>query len=178
MLFLIVSAGHASASDYAGDYSDHRAQEFGVELNVLWPFAPFHTLEIKFRGKLGDGVEAVVGYGRQFWTYQGKRHNPGRMDSHALLLGTRIYLDGTDASVEYTAWLCHDVFHHDNGQTYRGFSLDNEFYLGYSYYLPGTNTYVLPQWNAAFWSYKTYSMPINDLYVFDFLPKLSLGADF
>ncbi len=171
-------ASRAHAVDYTGDYAHHRGQSIGVELNILWPFAPFHTYEIKFRGKLGDGVEAVVGYGRQFWTYDGTRHNPGRIDSHALLLGTRSYLFGTNASLEYTAWLCHDVFHHDNGTTYRGFSLDNEFYAGYSYYLPATNAYLLPQWNAAFWSYKSYSMPVNDLYVFDFLPKLSLGMDF
>ncbi|HAO99707.1 MAG TPA: hypothetical protein DCQ83_06650 [Fibrobacteres bacterium] len=162
----------------AADYTDHRDQRFGVELNILWPLPPFSTYEIKFRGKVGSGIEGVVGYARQLWTYKGKRHNPGHMDSHALLLGTRSYLFGTNTSVEYTAWLCHDVFHHDNGQTYRGFSLNNEFYLGYSYYFPHSRVYVLPQVNASFWSYKSYSMPLNDLYVFDSFPKLSVGTDF
>lgn len=166
------------ASVWAGDYRDHADRKLGVELNVLWPFPPFSTYEIKFRGKLGYGVEGVIGYARQAWTYDGKRHNQGTMDSHALLLGARSYLFGTNATVEYTAWLCKDLFHHRNGQDYRGFSYANEFYLGYVYYIPKTQAYVLPQWNAGFWSYKSYALPLDDDYVFDFLPKLSLGMDF
>ncbi len=162
----------------AGDTRDHLDQKLGVEVNVLWPFPPFKTYEVKLRGKLGHGVEAVVGYGRQAWTYTGKRHNQGTIHSHALLLGSRVTLFNTNASIEYTAWLCKDLFQHVNGQTYRGFSYANEFYLGYAYYFPNTNAYILPQWNAGFYSYKSYAMPLNDNYVFDFLPKVSLGLEF
>jgi hypothetical protein len=153
------------------DYRSHDDRSFGAEVNILWPFPPFRTYEVKLRAK-------VAGYGRQAWTYTGTRHNRGKMDSHALLLGSRAYLFGTGASVEYTAWLGRDVFAHENGRTYRGFSYANEFYLGYTWYVPGSNVYLLPQWNAGFWSYKSYRLPQDDLYVFDFLPKVSLGMDF
>jgi hypothetical protein len=83
-----------------------------------------------------------------------------------------------NVSLEYTAWLCKDVFNHKNGNTYRGFSYANEFYLGYAWYFGSSPFYVHPQWNAGFWSWKSYDMPMDDLYVFDFLPKVSLGADF
>ena len=148
-----------------------------MELNILWPFAPFSTYEVKLRGKVGRGVEAVVGYGRQAWTYKGKRHNRGEMDSHALLLGARAFPIG-NVSVEYTAWLCKDVFDHENVTTYRGLSFANEFYLGYAWYFGRTPVYIHPQWNAGFYSWKSYSMPMDDEYVFDFLPKVSLGMDF
>jgi hypothetical protein len=167
----------SAAPAQAGGYADHAAQRLGVEVNLLWPLPPFNTYEIKFRGKLGHGVEAVLGYGRQAWNYQGSRHNKGEIDSHALLLGVRTFPVG-NVSVEYTAWLCKDVFHHANGQTYRGFSYANEFYLGYAYYFGRAPVYVFPQWNAGFYSYKSYQLPLNDNYVFDFLPKLSVGADF
>ena len=176
-LFLAVFAsawGVSSAAPYRAS-DDFR---LGAELNILWPFPPFRTYEVKFRGKVTPGIEAVVGYGRQAWTYTGTRHNKGRMDSHALLLGSRAYLFGTDASIEYTAWLGRDALHHENGRTYRGFSYANEFYLGYTWYAPNTNFYVLPQWNAGFYSYKSYEPPLDDRYVFDFLPKLSVGVDF
>ena len=177
-MLLLFTIALTCQSIFAGDYENHFTKRLGVEVNILWPFPPFRTYEIKFRGKLGYGVEAVVGYGMQAWTYKGTRHNEGTINSHALLLGARSYLFGTNTSLEYTAWLCHDIFHHENGQTYRGFSYANEIYLGYAWYLPNTNAYVLPQWNAGFWSYKTYHMPKNDLYVFDFIPKLSLGMDY
>jgi hypothetical protein len=169
----------ASAAPLRADgYADNRDKTFGVEVNILWPFPPFRTYEVKFRTKLGHGVEAVVGYGRQAWTYEGRRHNEGTMDSHALLLGVRSALFGTNANLEYTAWLCKDRFAHKNGTTYAGYSYANEFYLGYAYYLPGVPAYVLPQWNAGFYSGKTYDMPLDDNFVFDFLPKLSLGYEF
>lgn len=167
----------AAAAAHAGDYADRADRRLGVELNVLWPFPPFSTYEVKLRGKLGHGVEAVVGYGRQAWTYTGERHNKGTMDSHALLLGARV-IPWNNVSLEYTAWLCKDVFNHKNGNTYRGYSYANEFYLGYAWYFGSSPFYVHPQWNAGFWSWKSYEMPMDDLYVFDFLPKLSLGADF
>lgn len=175
---LIAVCAFAAQPSRADDYKENTDKRLGVEVNILWPFPPFRTYEIKFRGKLGYGVEAVVGYGRQAWTYTGKRHNRGAMDSHALLLGGRSYLFGTNASLEYTAWLCKDRFSHENGRTYSGYSYANEFYLGYAWYLPGRSAYVLPQWNAGFWSWKSYELPMNDYYVFDFLPKLSLGMDF
>lgn len=178
LLLALLASSLWSPPALADGYADNRDRRFGVELNVLWPFPPFRTYEVKLRGKLGAGVEAVAGYGRQAWTYTGKRHNRGTMDSHALLLGARAALFGTDASVEYTAWLCRDRFAHENGKSYRGFSYANEFYLGYAYYLPGYPAYILPQWNAGFWSWKSYGMPMDDRYVFDFLPKLSLGMDF
>ena len=174
VVVLLLSLSLARAEDYRA----HADQGLGAEVNILWPFPPFRTYEVKFRAKVAPGVEAVVGYGRQAWTYKGTRHNKGEMDSHALLLGSRVYVAGTGASVEYTAWLARDVFHHENGQTYRGFSYANEFYVGYTWYVPGSNVYLLPQWNAGFWSYKSYRLPQDDLYVFDFLPKLSLGMDF
>lgn len=161
----------------AGYYDDHTAAKLGVDLNILWPFPPFRTCEVKLRGKLGHGIEAVIGYGRQAWTYTGTRHNKGEMDSHALLLGVRTFPIG-NVSVEYTAWFCKDVFDHVNGRTYRGFSFANEFYLGYAYYFGKSPVYLFPQWNAGFYSYKSYDPPLNDDYVFDFLPKLSLGVDF
>jgi hypothetical protein len=161
----------------AGGYADRASQRLGVEVNVLWPLPPFSTYEVKFRGKPGYGVEAVVGYGRQAWRYKGERHNKGEMDSHALLLGARAFPIG-NVSVEYTAWLCKDIFRHVNGQTYRGISFANEFYLGYAYYFGQSPFYALPQWNAGFYSYKSYRLPLNDNYVLDFLPKLSVGADF
>jgi hypothetical protein len=167
----------SAVSAHAGNYDDHAGDKLGVELNILWPFPPFRTYEVKLRGKLGHGVEAVVGYGRQAWTYKGTRHNKGEMDSHALLLGVRTFPVG-NVSVEYTAWLCKDVFDHVNGQTYRGFSFANEFYLGYAYYFGKSPIYLFPQWNAGFYSYKSYDLPLNDDYVFDFLPKLSVGVDF
>ncbi len=161
----------------AGDYRERDDRRLGVEVNILWPFAPFSTYEVKLRGKVGPGVEAVVGYGRQAWTYKGTRHNKGKMDSHALLLGARAFPIG-NVSIEYTAWLCKDRFSHENGTTYRGFSYANEFYLGYAWYFGQSAMYVHPQWNAGFYSWKSYSMPLNDDYVFDFLPKISLGMDF
>jgi hypothetical protein len=177
-LFTLLTALAAASSARADGYRAHDDLGFGAEVNILWPLPPFRTYEIKFRGKVAPGVEAVIGYGHQTWTYSGKRHNEGRINSHALLLGSRAYLFGTGTSVEYTAWLGHDVFHHENGHTYRGFSYANEFYLGYTWYVPNSNVYVLPQWNAGFWSWKSYTMPQNDLYVFDFLPKISVGMDF
>ncbi|MDB5106551.1 MAG: hypothetical protein JWP91_4240 [Fibrobacteres bacterium] len=173
----LILAAAAASQAHAGDYADRADRRLGVEVNVLWPLPPFSTYEIKFRGKLGHGVEAVIGYGRQAWTYKGKRHNQGEIDSHALLIGARAYPVG-NVSVEYTAWLCKDVFHHVNGRTYSGYAYANEFYLGYAYYFGQSPIYVLPQWNAGFYSWKSYEMPLNDDYVFDFLPKLSVGADF
>ncbi len=181
----LIACAALAAPVRAGNYSEHSDPGFGAEINILWPFPPFRTYEVKLRGKLGHGVEAVVGYGRQAWTYEGKRHNEGTIDSHALLLGMRAFPLAAsrggawgNASVEYTAWLCHDVFHHKNGNTYRGFSYANEFYLGYAWYLGSSPVYLLPQWNAGFYSYKAYQLPLDDDYVFDFLPKLTLGMDF
>jgi hypothetical protein len=168
----------AAAPSHADGYAENRDKSVGVEVNILWPFPPFRTYEVKLRGKLGYGVEAVVGYGRQAWTYKGERHNRGTMDSHALLVGARTALFGTNANLEYTAWLCKDRFAHENGRTYAGYSYANEFYVGYAYYFPGTPAYVLPQWNWGFWSWKSYEMPLDDLYVFDFLPKVSVGYEF
>jgi hypothetical protein len=174
---LLLAALAAAVPARAGDYAEHNDRRLGVELNILWPFPPFRTYEVKLRGKLGYGVEAVVGYGRQAWTYEGTRHNKGTMDSHALLLGLRAFA-WDNVSVEYTAWFCRDVFDHVNGRTYRGFSYANEFYLGYAWYFGNSPFYIHPQWNAGFYSYKSYDLPLNDDYVFDFLPKISLGADF
>lgn len=163
----------------ASDFNKRADAHFGVEVNILWPFPPFRTYEIKFTAGLNDQISAVVGYGSQQWTYSGVRHNQGTMNSHALLLGARAFpWRANNTNFEYTAWLAYDHFQDVKGERYQGFSLAHEFYLGYQLYLGDSRTYVLPQWNAGFYSYKAYALPMDDNYVFDFLPKVSLGKDF
>lgn len=114
--FAAAPASLSASPSRADGYAENRDKSLGVEVNILWPFR----------------------------TYEGKRHNQGTMDSHAMLLGARAALFGTNASLEYTAWLCKDRFAHENGNTYSGYSYANEFYLGYAYYPPGLPAYVLP----------------------------------
>ncbi len=168
-----------SPTAQAGDFDKRADARFGVEINILWPLPPFRTYEIKFTAALNEHFSAVIGYGKQNWNYTGDRHNRGTMDSHALLIGARAFpWRANNTTLEYTAWLGLDHFMDEQGKSYRGFSLAHEFYLGYLLYLGNSRTYVLPQWNAGFYQYKAYTLPKNDNYVFDFLPKISLGRDF
>ncbi len=157
----------------------HRERNFGIEVNILWPFEPFRTTEVKFLFPIAEGGDLVLGWGRQNWTIgEGASVNPGTMDSHALILGVKQFIAHTSAVVEYDAWLAHDRLKNLDGSYSVGWSWSNEFFIGNEFYLGNTFTTITPGINAGFWAYKTYPQKIDDRFIWTVLPKVNAGFDF
>ncbi|MBS1960968.1 MAG: hypothetical protein JST04_02045 [Bdellovibrionales bacterium] len=175
--FLVASVSSADSTNFRR-HADSRVQ---LDVNLAWPFPPFRTWEVKLGFRVGDSTDLVVGYGRQAWTITDiPGINPGTIDSHALILGARQYVARTGAIAEYDAWLAHETFLPPDGRALRGWSLSNEFFGGYVFFLGATHATVTPGLNAGFWSWKSYGheQPIDDRYQWTILPKVLGGAAF
>jgi hypothetical protein len=174
LVFLCCVSAFADSTNYAR----HVNRGVGVEINILWPLAPFNTSEIKFLFPVGDSTDLVVGFGRQTWTIgSGGKISPGTMDSNAIILGAKQYLFHTSTVAEYNAWFAHDRLTDPSGSVHEGYSISNEFFGGYEFYLGSTRATFTAGLNAGFWSYKSYTTPVDDRFVPTALPKLNLGYE-
>ncbi|MBC7386567.1 MAG: hypothetical protein H7301_10475 [Cryobacterium sp.] len=166
------------ASADSSNYARHVDREVGIELNILWPLKPFSTYEVKVLLPISNGADLVIGFGRQAWTMKDNgKINGGSMDSNALIIGAKQFLFHTSTVVEYDAWLAHDRLTSEDGKVYAGWSLSNEFYGGYQFYLGSTRSWVSTGMNAGFWSFKSYEAPKNDRFVLTVLPKITAGFE-
>jgi hypothetical protein len=176
-LLLALAASNSAIAD-STNYDRHVGRGVGIEVNILWPLPPFKTYEVKLLVPVSDGADLVIGWGHQAWTIpESDKVNPGTMDSHALILGVKQFLFRTSAVGEYDAWLAHDHFTNRDGKVYDGYSLSNEFFGGYEFYLGGTRATVTTGMNAGFWSYKSYTQAIDDRFTWTVVPKVNAGFE-
>lgn len=174
LAFLLASFAFADSTNYAR----HVDRGVGAAVNILWPLPPFKTIEVKLLIPITDGADLVLGFGRQAWTLgEGAKVSPGAMDSNAFIIGVKQYLFRTSTVGEYDAWLAHDRLTAPDGQVYAGWSLSNEFFGGYDFYLGGSRAIVSAGVNAGFWSWKSYQTPKDDRFVLTTLPKFNLGYE-
>ena len=177
-LFLVLAGVSSPVSADSSNYSRHVERGVGIDVTVLWALPPFKTYEVKLMIPVSDGADLVVGYGRQAWTIgEGAKVNPGTMDSHALILGAKQFLFRTSTVAEYDAWICHDRLTAPDGSIASGWSLSHEFFGGYQFYFGNTRAYTTAGVNAGFWSWKSYSQPKDDRFVWTILPKLNAGYE-
>jgi hypothetical protein len=172
--FLILACQQAANAD---NYSRHNDQQFGVEVNVLWLVHPFSTYEVKLWARIGDSMDAIVGFGDQAWTLDTGEMTHGHMNSQALILGVRGHLFRSGTVVELDNWIAHDHLTQKDGTVYEGYSISHELFGGYQAYLGAGHFSLTSGVNVGAWSAKTYTTPHDDRFIPTILPKISLGYD-